>query len=139
MVTPFFSALRKHEEDGEEEDGGEEDGGEEDNGGENNNKKNKERGGKEPEWQVTCIFYSQVSSNTIVSSVYTDNNPGEYSSDYNMTVTFPRLILYIWSGFTNQLACLVIFSLPFFGNRNLLFHHVEISLTCIFTGFKSAE
>ena len=49
-------------------------------------KKNKERGVKEPEWQVTCIFYSQVSSNTRVSSVYTDNNPGEYSSDYDMTI-----------------------------------------------------
>ena len=54
-------------------------------------------------------------------------------------VTFPRLILYIWSGFVNQLACLVIFSLPFWGNRDLLFHHVEILLTCIVTGFKSAE
>ena len=52
----------------------------------NDDKKNKERGGKEPEWQVTCIFYSQVSSNTRVSSVYTDNNPGEYSSDYDMTI-----------------------------------------------------
>ena len=47
--------------------------------------------------------------------------------------------LYILSGFANQLSCLVIFSLPFFGNHSLLFNRVNVLLTYILTGFKSAE
>ena len=47
--------------------------------------------------------------------------------------------LYILSGFADQLSCLVIFSLPFFGNHNLLFNRVNVLLTYIITGFKSAE
>ena len=47
--------------------------------------------------------------------------------------------LYISSGFANQLSCLVIFSLPFFGNHNLLFNRVNVLLTYTITGFKSAE
>ena len=47
--------------------------------------------------------------------------------------------LYILSGFANQLSCLVIFSLPFFGNHNLLFNRVNVLLTYTITGFKSAE
>ena len=47
--------------------------------------------------------------------------------------------LYISSGFASQLSCLVIFSLPFFGNHNLLFNRVNVLLTYTITGFKSAE
>ena len=47
------------------------------------------------------------------------------------SVTF----LYILSGFANQLSCLVIFSLPFFENHNLLFNRVKVLLMCTITGF----